>query len=63
MTRLEIQTLIKSRGLTQTKISRMAGMTPQMLCNLLRGDTPCKKYRTIVAKLLTIDEKELPGPK
>jgi predicted transcriptional regulator len=63
MTRKQIQRLIIQKGFTQTELAKEAGIPyPQILCSMLRGDRYGTKYRARVAKLLGINESELPRP-
>lgn len=63
MTRRQIQRLIIQKGLTQTQLSKIAGIPyPQILCSMLRGDRWANAYRYKVAEVLGISEEELPRP-
>jgi len=63
VTRRQLQRLIIQKGFTQTELAKKVGMPfPQILCSMLRGDRWAKDYRSQIAKILDIDESELPQP-
>jgi len=63
MTRRQLQRLIIQKGFTQTELAKKVGMPfPQILCSMLRGDRWAKDYRSQIAKILDIDESEIPQP-
>jgi len=63
VTRKQLQRLIIQKGFTQTELAKKVGMPyPQILCSMLRGDRWAKGYRSHIAKILGIDESELPQP-